>query len=444
MMNPQKKFLDNQIYNDKFNVNTNHPLIPSSQEYLLYKKYVSIHSEDRDFLKYPNSGEFEIELPEDLLNVVSLRLVTWTFPSNYSAFSLLNSNITMSFKINNPYNPNENGVFDLLSQKIFEFLFTNSDENYFIYIEQGFYNPGQMVTELTNKFNQIVFNKISAYFNSKITDPTISPSDKSEYEEALSLLQMRGYNRFVIVYNNVSQKIWFGNRCDGFLLTNELQVIKNELTESLFCGIKSQIPDFSNWGLPGNLGLSRCNTNSISGSSILNQIDTFATYNGTIVPRFYYGDVFPGDEGFWLLPDPLLKNSEVHWIECLYKINLMGVANMYMELNGHNCIDETSPYNVSNFTLQTNETNGIVNSAFAKIPIPTTPISQWFDRDSLPYKFYNPPAERIRKLFIKLRYHNGQTVNFDVFNYSFVIEFTLQMPQITRNSSKIIIPQFIR
>jgi hypothetical protein len=115
-----------------------------------------------------------------------------------------------------------------------------------------------------------------------------------------------------------------------------------------------------------------------------------------------------------------------------------------MELNGHNCIDETSPYNVSNFTLQTNETNGIVNSAFAKIPIPTTPISQWFDRDSMPYKFYNPPAERIRKLFIKLRYHNGQTVNFDVFNYSFVIEFTLQYPQITRNISKIIIPQFIR
>jgi hypothetical protein len=84
-----------------------------------------------------------------------------------------------------------------------------------------------------------------------------------------------------------------------------------------------------------------------------------------------------------------------------------------------------------------------VNSSFAKIAVPTTPISQWFDRDSLPYKFYNPPAERIRKLFIKLRYHNGQTVNFDVFNYSFVIEFTLQLPQIIRSSNNAITPQII-
>ena len=50
-----------------YDVTTNHPLIPSSQEYLHYKKYVSIHSEDRDILKHPNSNQFEIELPEDLL-----------------------------------------------------------------------------------------------------------------------------------------------------------------------------------------------------------------------------------------------------------------------------------------------------------------------------------------------------------------------------------------
>ena len=72
------------------NTNANHPIIPSSQEYLFYKKYVSIHSEDRDILKYPNSSEFEITLPEDLLNVSSLRLVNWSFPSNYNTFSQLN------------------------------------------------------------------------------------------------------------------------------------------------------------------------------------------------------------------------------------------------------------------------------------------------------------------------------------------------------------------
>ncbi len=92
-------------------------------------------------------------------------------------------------------------------------------------------------------------------------------------------------------------------------------------------------------------------------------------------------------------------------------------------------IDETSPYNMNSFTLTTNKTNGIVNSSFAKIPIPTTPMSQWFDQGSQPYKLYLPPAERIRKLKIKIRYHNGQLVNFGVFNYSFTLEFALYSSQ---------------
>jgi hypothetical protein len=108
-----------------------------------------------------------------------------------------------------------------------------------------------------------------------------------------------------------------------------------------------------------------------------------------------------------------------------------------MEIDGQNCIDETQPYNVSDFTIKTNSTNGIVNSSFAKIAVPVTPISQWFDRDSLPYKFYYPPAEKIRKLSIKIRYHNGQLVNFGFFNFSFVIEFLVQLPQILRTSKTV-------
>ena len=116
------------------------------------------------------------------------------------------------------------------------------------------------------------------------------------------------------------------------------------------------------------------------------------------VPRFYYGDAVPlsGDNGYWLLPS--LPNAKVYFLQAPLKINCMGQAYMYMEIDGLNCIDETSPYNLSKFTAHTNETNGIVNSSFAKIPIPTTPISQWFDNDSGPYKYFNPPAERIRKL----------------------------------------------
>ena len=418
-----------------FNTNTSHPLIPNSQEYIYYKKYVSIHSEDRNTLKFPKSSEFEIELPEDILNVAALRLVSWTFPANYNTFSDLNDNIGMTFLINNPYNPNINGVTNILAVKTFECLFTLQTENFIIRISNGFYNPQQMVTELTNKFNEAVTVRLTDYFTAKSIDPTLTPAQQADYITALNDLNTAGgYNNFVIVYNNVSQKIWFGNICDGFTLTTEIQLLKNTLSDSVNCGIKSQLPDFSQWGLPGNLGLSRCNSVSDASFNIASMVSS-SLYNGQRVPRFFYGDVFPGDNGYWLLPNPALPNSNVQWVECFHKINFMGHGFMYMEIEGQNCIDETSPFNVSPFTLATNSNNGVVNAAFAKIAVPTTPIAQWFDRDSLPYKFYYPPAERMRRFYIKIRYHNGQLVNFGEFHYSFVLEFTTQLPQLLRSSN---------
>jgi hypothetical protein len=143
---------------------------------MYYKKYVSIHSEDRNILKFPNSSEFEIELPEDILNVAALRLVNWTFPANYNTFSFLNDNVGMTFLINNPYNPNINGVSNILYQKIFECLFLSQTENFIFRISDGFYNPQQMVTELTNKFNNSITNKLTQYFTAKSTDPALTPS----------------------------------------------------------------------------------------------------------------------------------------------------------------------------------------------------------------------------------------------------------------------------
>jgi hypothetical protein len=417
------------IFNkDMYNVNTSHPLITNSQEYLYIQKFISIHSEDRDYLKYPNASEFEIELPEDYLNVVSLKLIQWTFPANYNTFSLLNGNVFLAFRFDNLYNPGEFGVSDDYNFRIFEALF-NSNRNYVFQIEEGFYNPGQIVTELTNKFNSVVTDRIVEYFEKQMV---LYPADG--WDDTLNEFTLNGgYNRFVVVYNNVSQKVWFGNRADGFTILNEASELSSIFTENICLGSsKYAAPDFSNYGLPANLGLSRCNQSSISSFDV-QQLSNSTKVNGQQVPRFYYGDVTPGDNGYWLLPLDL-SGCQVHWIESLYKLNVMGEAYIYMEIGGQNCIDETKPYNVSRFTTETNQTNGVVNSSFAKIAVPTTPLSQWFDRDSVPYKYYYPPAERIRRLKIRIRYHNEQLVNFGVFNYSFMLEFTLMVPQILRNT----------
>jgi hypothetical protein len=116
-----------------------------------------------------------------------------------------------------------------------------------------------------------------------------------------------------------------------------------------------------------------------------------------------------------------------------YKINIKGPSFYYVDIKELNCIDETSPYNLSTFTLTTNSTNGRVNSAFSRVSIGTnqTPTTQWY-HDNTPYKLFVPPAERIRRLHISIRNHNGQLVSFNNYEFSFMLQFTLYSSQIGR------------
>lgn len=409
-----------------FNTSNNHPLIPNSNQYYIDKKYVSIHSEDRDILKYAKSSEFEIELPQDYCNVQSVTMAQWAFPANYNVFSPTNFNTGMSFKFSTLYNPGDHKYSDPLSEAIFAALYNNIDVEYIIFIETGFYNPNQMSTELTNKFNTCISNFLENYF-------TITP----EYNYAMPLLiEARGYDRFVIVYNDVGQRLWFGNTADQFILTNneDAGVVAEVINAQ--CSRKNMLPSLANWGLPAYLGFTRCPEQSLSAAEVMVNKDSIYNIFGYtrintniegLVPRFFYGNVNNGDNGFWLIPT--LPGATVYYLQAPSKINFMGPAFIYLEIDGLNCIDETSPYNISEFTTHTNETNGRVNSSFAKIPVPSTPISQWFDTDQKPYKYFNPPAERIRKLKLKLRYHNGQQVDFGLFDWSILLEFTLLRPQ---------------
>jgi hypothetical protein len=287
-----------------------------------------------------------------------------------------------------------------------------------------------MSNELTNKFNEVVTNTITTFFK-----------QNPDYQEASSLFTT--YNRFQIVYNTVGQKLWFGNTTDKFVLTNDSYLyFKRDYVDSS-CIRKNILPDFAAWGLPAYLGFTRCPTYALNAEEFLNGINanlkventdvsTELLMNSSLlfqkVPRFYYGDVTDsGDNGYWLLPGA--PGASVYFLQAPLKINFMGPAYFYMEIDGLNCIDETVPWNLSKYTTHTNNTNGIVNSSFAKIAVPTTPIAQWFDEETAPYKYFNPPAERIRKLNIKLRYHNGQSVEFGNFEYSFTLELNLLTPQ---------------
>ncbi len=296
-----------------------------------------------------------------------------------------------------------------MQDMIFNALSKNQDGEYVTVITEGFYNPGQIATELTNKLNETITNAISYYLNE---------NEQPEMQKKFHLLG--GYDQFIVIYNDVTQTLWFGNKSSSFTIKNNsvLYIFKEEIGNIGQCFTPSSLPDFSNWGLPSYLGFTRCPVDSTS-----NKVPG-------IYPRFYYGDaVEPGDNGYWIKPDPKYKNKFVNYIETPAKINLMGNSYFYMEIEGLNNIDETNPYEDSTFTSTTNITNGRVNSAFAKIAVSTTPVSQWYDVNTEAIKIFNPPAERIRRIKVKLRYHDGRLVKFGKFPWSFNLIFNTLQPQ---------------
>lgn len=112
-----------------FNLGTNHPLIKREQTYTLDRKLITIHSEDRDTCKWPSSSEFEVDLPETIQNVQSIRLAETAMPSNFYNISKQFQNTSLAYTLG--------GV-----DKTIELC-------------DGFYTPLQLACVLSNLLNPI-------------------------------------------------------------------------------------------------------------------------------------------------------------------------------------------------------------------------------------------------------------------------------------------------
>jgi hypothetical protein len=426
----------------------NHPLIPNANQYFAYKQYVSVHSQDRDMTRFPNAAEFEIELPRQYLNVASIRLSDWSFPANYDVFSPLTYNVVMTFKFVALYDPSAdhgaeaaaNPVLRAIYEALLPYVAGDGTQIAFT-IETGFYNPVQMATELTNKMNAVVTTIVSQYLQDAAAAAEAAGQPVPAWIQA-ALRRFTDYGRFQVIYNSVSQKLWFGNGADKFVLTNDSELMYKKDYVDASCLRRNMQPQFSSWGLPSYLGFTRCPAAAYSVQELLDdvQLERELPWLDSLsvsreLPRFYFTDsaLSADDEGYWLLPSA--PGATVYFLQAPAKVCLMGEDYIYMELGSWNCIDETSPWNLSEYTVHTNGANSRVNSSLAKLPVPTTPIAQWFDNSAKPYAYMNPPAERFSKVRIKFRYHDGQTVQFGMFNYSITLELTLLQNQPERSYS---------
>ena len=88
-----------------YSLHNNHPLISKNEKCLLNRKVVTIHSEDRDIVKYPNAHEFSINLPQSLKNIQSMRLLDTIFPADLYVFSnnYQNTKLTIGINTNKNY-----------------------------------------------------------------------------------------------------------------------------------------------------------------------------------------------------------------------------------------------------------------------------------------------------------------------------------------------------
>ena len=354
----------------------NHPLIPREQTFLLDRKIVSIHSEDRDISKWPNCNNFEVTLPEDLINIQSMRLINTIFPSNQYVITNNYQNTTMQFYVI----PDISG-----SSPEHTILNDLSGTPYKTTISEGFYEPDQIALELTNAMNATVLDAMIQH------EPTFTGT----------------YDHFNIVYNKIKHKLFIGNDRDNFTLDFSNQIPYPDIS----CGYSPVWNNYEKWGLPYYLGYKKETYSPIGISG--NDLTVTSSY------------AFKYDGIEWLTLDPSSASLQVYVSESPCLLNMFGENAMYIELDRYNSIDEIDPYSENTMASFNNDYGGRVNSAFAKIPLVQFPYSQIYDSRNAfltNIKVFNPPLPKLRKMKFTLRYHDGRLVDFGCMPFSFSVE----------------------
>lgn len=365
------------------NTRSNHQLIQRDQTYVLDRKLVSIHSNDRDIRKWPYPNHFEVTLPEAVTNVDSMRLSEIRLPSNYYSFSNDLQNTKMSFTFTSV-----NAGWSASIQS----LLTNAPP-FVITIQSGFYNPNQLASELTYRLNKVV------------TDYLIANGEPSTTV----------YNQFVVFNDEVAMKFWFGNKTEGFSL-----LFDERMTYTLQqCEQPNAWDRYSEWGLGSFLGFNKF------------------TYVSTV-------SIKPLEAGWttpptvWLPFSTAPVSSTVNYVQAPMVYKLFGESTIYMELDRYNHIDELVPFSQNTNAMYNNDFNGVVNSAFAKIPVTVLPYGQFFESTNgliVSSTYFNPPLERVQKLKVRFRNHVGALIDFQDFPFSFTIEFNCLRNEIGKQYS---------
>ena len=355
-----------------FIINRNHPLIEREQTYFLDRKLVSIHSVDRDINKWINSNNFEVELPENLMNVYSLRLISINLPNNLYTFTNNYRNTKFIFSIQSDASGNTDDIQILEGYELSGGLYT-------VEISEGFYTPEELQNELQGKINETVNNTLYDF--------------SSNYTQS--------YDYFKVKYDKPTNKYYIVNTRDNFTLLFDEQPTYTNVE----CGFKDVWEQYYNWGLPYNLGYNK------------ERYTSSQTNAGDDLAFFYDGTTFQ--------PSSDNSSNSVKYAVSNISADILVNECIYLELDKYNSMDEIVPYSQNTNATYNNDYSGKINGAFAKIPLLNNPHTQVYDsRNGFlnNITFFKVPIPTIRKLKFKFRFHDGNLVDFKNMPLSFVIE----------------------
>ena len=344
------------------NTQNNHPLIPREQNYIVDRKLLTVHSEDRDYSKWPKANHFEIILPESYTNIQSMRLVEISLPCNYYTFSNYNQNTKLSFKIN-PQDPTD----------LFYDTLNTYYDNFSITIQEGYYTPDEFALEIQNKMNYEITNFIGTT-----------------------------YDRFRVFYDKVAQKIWFGNTTDKFELTFDNKIIY-DLPPCEQANIWCQ---YTKWGLPSYIGFNK---------------ETYTSESSNTPITFDYLDnnvwLDPSGSDVWYVKAPLTINilgekaiymevDKYNSYDELYPYS-EATSNVYGNDYGGRVKSAFAKIPITSFPNGHGDYGMVFDSRNASLQNVTQ---------------FLPPLERIQKFKFKFRYHDGRLVDFHEIPFNFTIE----------------------
>lgn len=383
--------------NPRFGVSGSHPLIPRQQTYLLDRKQVSIHSVDRDVRKWPNANHFEIVLPEAMTNVQSMRLTDYSMPVNFYTFATSYQNTKLNFRLK-PTDPADGVIYTALAG--------NWNNPYVVTISEGFYLPEQMANELTCLFNKAI----------------------NDYLVSLGVAGT--YDRFKVVYHDVQKKFWFTNDKDQFYL----DFTRAEEFDLTNCEQPTVYSQYTNWGLGFNLGFDKSSVPiTTSATPVMYESQPYVNDVGKGIPlQFCY---LGNDAATNTIATPSSTTKPIYYVTAPKVQGLLGDNVIYMEVKRYNQMDELVPFVEATSNLYNNDYGGVVNSAFAKLPITTIPVGAvWDSRNGFQQAMshFDVPIERISKLEFKFRYHDGRLVEFQECPFNFTLAFYQLKNEIAR------------